>query len=122
MILKKAVVLGLMFVSPMLAQGRWAKKVWKVSSGFLMAASISDGVTSYGRFEGNPVLRGQDGRFGVKGFAIKGAIVGVSFLVERKLGEKHYKASSICNFALAGTMGWFAYHNTTIPKGDIYGR
>lgn len=66
------------------------------------------------------MLRGQDGRFGARGIALKGAIAGAAIAIEyaweRKRPEgRAYRISTVCNFATAATMGAFAYRNTTIP-------
>jgi hypothetical protein len=65
---------------------------YRVSIGLLVAASAGDAASSWGRLEGNPLLRNVNGRFHWKGAVVKGAltgtILGLQWLTMR--GEKDH--------------------------------
>ncbi len=117
---KIVAVVALLFflLRPAEAATKW-KKVWKFSAAVLGAANAADVHSSWGGYEGNPLLRGPDGRFGARGTAIKGGIItGIvvfEYLVTRKKGaeakEKVFKALAITNFALTGVFGGAAARN-----------
>lgn len=96
-----------------------SKKVWLVSVLALAAASAVDLHSSWGGLEANRTLAGPDGRFGVKGAALKvsfaSALVGVQWLA----GRKHpgtYKAGALVNFVMSGVYGGVAARNYGIKN------
>ena len=50
--------------------------VWEISIAAMVAGSVADAKTSWGLHELNPVLRGADGRFGMRAVEIKAAVTG----------------------------------------------
>src|SRR5262245_30977598 len=64
---------------------------WKVTSVALVAAVALDAHSSWGMQEQNPLLRGQNGRFGMRGVAIKALVAGgtltAQYLLLRKKPE-----------------------------------
>lgn len=90
------------------------KKIWKASVAILATASIVDATSSWNRVEANPILRGPDGRFGAKGFAIKGALAGSVVLGQyllMKKGQRIEKAATLTNFGMAAMLGGVAARN-----------
>jgi hypothetical protein len=100
-------------------KGRW----WKTSLAVLAAATAVDAHSSWGRLEANPALRGPNGRFGTKGLAIKGmvlgGVVGAQYFLLRNQ-PKAEKYAAITNFALSGVLAGVAVSNyqrhTGIPR------
>lgn len=71
---------------------------------FYTSASALDAWSSWGRLERNALLRGENGRFGAKGIAVKAGIVGGIWAANEILGRrlKIRKALIIMNCALGG--------------------
>ena len=93
-------------------------RLWVVSCLALIAATSFDSASSWGKYEGNPLLRSSDGRFGAKGLMIKSAIGGGS-LVPQILFHKHRKMErvfTIANFVQAGWYTGVGIHNIGIPQ------
>jgi len=87
---------------------------WRASVVTLLAATTADAHSSFGRLEANPLLRGRDGRFDLRGVAIKGGISGGAILVQYLLLRKHPRAegaASVANFVFAGALGGVAAYN-----------
>ena len=78
------------------------------------AAQTLDMHSSWGKYEANPLLRSPDGRFGVRGVAVKSSIavgsLGVQTLILRKW-PKARKAAVVINFAAAGAISVVAVRN-----------
>jgi hypothetical protein len=92
-------------------------RAWKRSLIPLAAAHALDMASSYGMRELNPVLAGQDGRFGARSMAIKGgiaaAIVGVEYLLVKKYPRTATVLSKL-NWSSSVVTGAFAVHNYAI--------
>jgi len=89
---------------------------WKISAVALTAGAALDVVSSWQQPEANPVYRGADGRFGGKGVAIKGIIIGgnlaLQYVVLKRTNWK--PAQKICiaaNWIAAGTQTGVAVRN-----------
>jgi hypothetical protein len=97
---------------------RKAKLVWKISIAALVTASAMDAATSMGKYEGNGLLRGSDGKFGGKGIALKAGIAGITLIPQLLLRnhENLRKPFTIANFAQAGMYSAIAIHNAGIAK------
>ena len=95
-------------------------KLWWASVAAMVAVSVLDTHSSWGRQELNPVLANGNGRFGGKAIAIKaalaGGIAGGQYLLLRNNHEAE-KYTAIGNFALAGVMGGVAARNYTNQHG-----
>ena len=105
--------LALLLVSIASAESR-AKKFWKWSITALVAGATMDVATSYGELEGNPLLRGKDGRLGARGAGIKFGIMGGALLGEALLVRKHPEAAlalGVANFGLGEVLGGLAVKN-----------
>lgn len=95
---------------------RRSKLVWRISVAALLAGTAMDAATSMGKYESNPLLRSADGKFGMKGIAIKGGLAGlivgpqIAFRDRRELRSKF----AIINFLEAGFFGGLAIHNAGI--------
>lgn len=89
-------------------------RMWKTSLAVMAAASAADLLTSIGKRELNPVLRGSDGRFGARGAAFKSALTGGAMLGQFLLIRKNPNAApyaAISNFGMAGVFTSAAIHN-----------
>lgn len=108
----KLIILAFVFLLPV--SGGW-KKAFKASLGALTAATVADTMSSYGKYELNPVLG--RGTFGAKQTAIKFSITGglvlVEYLVHRKT-DKFDKAFTVINFAGTGVLAAVAVRNTRL--------
>ena len=92
----------------------FGKSNYVVSVAALTAAHVADTHSSWGREELHPLLRSADGRFGVKGLAVKSSLVAghltVQTLILRKWPQAR-RAAAVLNFALAGIVGVIAVRN-----------
>jgi hypothetical protein len=94
--------------------GHGWKKAWIASVASLVTVNVLDARSSMGRYETNPLLQNSQGRFSVgRAIAVKSAASGGMILVQLLL--KREKASTIVNFAAAGTLGATAYRNSRVP-------
>lgn len=92
------------------SKGKW----WKLSAVALAVATSVDAHSSWGHLEANPALRGSNGRFGMKSFAIKGLITGGVLGAQYMMMRNHPKAeryAAITNFALSGAFAGVAGYN-----------
>jgi len=98
-------------------KGRW-HKLRKISEVVLIGSNIADAHSSWGQIEANPLLADSQGRFGVKGVVIKGAVVGGWIAIQRLLNRRgrHNKTFAIGNFAMAGVFGGVAAKNYKLPR------
>jgi hypothetical protein len=83
-------------------------KLWKVSAAVLASVTIADVQSSMGRYEANGLLAGRDGRFGKRGVALKGVLVGAAlgtqyFMLKKNPQGSAYAATA--NFAAAAVTG-----------------
>lgn len=93
-------------------------KVWIASTVALLAATSLDAASSWGKYEGNPLLRSSNGTFGAQGVSLKFAIAG-AMLAPQLLFRKNHRATkffTIANFAQAGMFTGVAIHNFGIPR------
>ncbi|MEZ5399409.1 MAG: hypothetical protein R2729_07045 [Bryobacteraceae bacterium] len=92
---------------------------WRASIGAVLAASAFDAHSSMHRFEANPLLRGTNGRFQMRGFAVKAAItsgaMGIQYLLLRK-SSRGERAAAFVNFGMAGGLSVVAAKNYSNPK------
>lgn len=98
-------------------KGRWSK-LRKISEIVLIGSNMADSHSSWGYMEANSLLANSQGRFGVRGVAVKGAIV-AGWLICQRLQNRHGKYDkefAIANFALAGGIGAVAVHNYRLPR------
>jgi hypothetical protein len=97
-------------------KARRAKMLWRVSMAAFVTATALDAATSVGKYESNPLLRSADGKFGMKGMAIKGGIAGAVLapqIAYRDHRELHSKFA-ILNFIETGFFAGLAIHNLGI--------
>ena len=93
-------------------------KLWVASSMLLLAATSLDAASSWGKYEENPFLRSNDGRFGAKGVSIKLSLSG-AMLLPQFLFRKNRTATklfTLSNFAEAGVYAGIAARNFGIPR------
>ncbi len=90
---------------------------WKLSLAPVAAGQALDIASSYNMRELNPLLAGQDGRFGMKGATIKigatAAILGIEYLIIRKRPSSSRILSKL-NWAAGFVTIGFAAHNFAI--------
>lgn len=89
-------------------------KLWWGSVAAVIAASSVDAHSSWGRQELNPVLRDSNGRFAVKGVALKAAIAGGVVAAQWFMMRRNPKAAkyaAVTNFGMASLFGYVAIHN-----------
>lgn len=85
------------------------------SVGALSAATSADYVSSIGKYEANPLMRGRDGRFSpVKGAIVKGGSAVALVYVERRMSTRSRRIAAIVNFALVGVFSAVAARNARI--------
>jgi hypothetical protein len=97
-----------------LEQRRSKGKLWKLSAVALAVATSVDAHSSWGHMEVNPALRGPNGRFGMRSFAIKGLITGGVLSAQYMMMRNHSKAeryAAVTNFALSGVFAGAAVYN-----------
>lgn len=90
------------------------RRLWKTSVAVLTAATLTDAASSWNRPEANGLLRGESGRFGYKGIAIKGALAGSTILFQHFLLKKSpgaARAAAWTNFTMAGGLAGAAAYN-----------
>ncbi len=93
-------------------------KAWVASTVALLAATSLDAASSWGKYEGNPLLRSSNGTFGAQGVSLKFAIAG-AMLAPQLLFRKNRRATkffTITNFAQAGMFTGIAIRNFGIPQ------
>jgi hypothetical protein len=95
---------------PLAAQDR----LWKASVATLGAAHASDVASSWGRGEANPVLRGGDGRFGVRGLVIKSLSAAAAIAPQWAMPPRYRSWMRWVNFGLAGVVIGVAARNYSI--------
>ena len=89
-------------------------KLWKISAAVLASVTIADVQSSMGRYESNPLLRSQDGRFNSRGVALKGLLVGAALGTQYLMLKKSPQGSAYAataNFAAAAVTGAVVVHN-----------
>jgi len=91
-----------------------SKTAWKASLAAVIAASVIDAQSSWGKQEANPLLANSAGRFGGRSVAIKGILTGAAlgtqwFMVRHKPEMRRY--ATLGNFGLAGIYAKVAAHN-----------
>lgn len=94
-----------------------AFRAWRRSLIPLVASQSLDIASSYGMRELNPVLAGSDGRFGVRGLAVKSSVVagvaGLEYLLVKKW-PRSARVLSKLNWSSAIVTSSFAVHNFAI--------
>jgi len=82
------------------------------------AASLADGISSWGRYESNPLLRSSDGRFGSRGATIKSGLFGFTLatsLAVRK-NRRWRKWAIVANVAAAAAYTGIAARNAIVTQ------
>ncbi|MBM3814598.1 MAG: hypothetical protein FJW20_23475 [Acidimicrobiia bacterium] len=101
-------------VHPRPGQEKPSTSFWKASLLTLAASGAADVHSSLGRRELNPMLRSADGRFGLRGIAIKslitGGAIGIQYLLVRKAPQSS-KYAAIANFGMSAMFTRVAVHN-----------
>jgi hypothetical protein len=80
----------------------------------LVAASVVDAKSSWGRRELNPMLADGSGRFGARGLGIKLGILGGAQVVQGMLVRRDRRAAApaaAVNCGVAGVLGYAVAHN-----------
>ena len=103
-----------------------SKTLWRSSVTALTVANVLDIHSSWGKYELNHALAGQDHRFGAQGALIKlgiqGGLIGTEYLIMRgHPSKKLYRAISYINFGAAAGFTGVAMHNYTIPQPQVMG-
>ena len=89
-------------------------RLWKTSLAVMAAASAADLLSSLGKRELNPLLRGSDGRFGTRGIAFKAGLTGGAMLSQILLVRKSSYATpyaTVANFGMTGLFTSATIHN-----------
>src|SRR6266545_1912132 len=92
------------------------KSLWRTSVAVLVAANVMDARSSWGKYELNPSLSGNNGRFGRQGALLKLGIVGGTFVLESWLlrhqhSARFYRRVALVNFGSAAVTGATAFRN-----------
>lgn len=92
---------------------------WQVSAGAVVVSSAADMTSSWGGLEANRLLRGRQGRFGMRGLIIKsamtGGIIGVEYLILRKRPQWRRKIV-LWNWVLSGVSVGVAVRNFKVRR------
>jgi hypothetical protein len=91
-----------------------ASKIYKWSVAALLAGSVADAGSSWGRLEANPALRNENGRFSSRGLVIKSSLVAGVLTAQTFLLRKDpnaMRAAAWTNFVLGGALGGVAAYN-----------
>lgn len=92
------------------------------SVAFMVGGVVMDASTSYGMYEGNPLMRSSNGRLGVRGIAIGAGVMGVALLAQRLCGKRSRKAFTKVNFAVGGFRTAVAARTIRMRwGGEVYG-
>jgi hypothetical protein len=96
-------------------------RAWKLSLLALAGATSADALSSWGKQEGNPLLRSSNGTFGLRGLAIKSGLTGVSFIPQyiMRNNPKAQKMFTVLNFAETAMFTALAVHNFSIPPVKV---
>ena len=112
-------LLLLCLLAPIAAAG---DRLYWGSVAFVVAGHTLDAVSSYGAYEGNPLMRSRDGRLGLRGIAIGTGIVGAMLLAQRLCGKRSRKAFVPVNFAVGGFRTGVAVRNFIVLRRRTYQR
>jgi hypothetical protein len=98
--------------------GRW-QKVYRWSVAALASGAANDAISSWGKYEANPLLRNTTGRFSGRGLAIKsgitvGSLIGTYLLVRRYPDAT--RTAAIANFATGALLHGTALRNWRMPR------
>ncbi len=95
--------------------------MWKLSAILAVSAAVADSHSSWGRLELNPLLRGANGRFGVRSVSLKalltGGSIGAQYLLLRR-NPKAEKYGTVTNFVMAGVLGAAAVNNYRLAANE----
>jgi hypothetical protein len=87
---------------------------WKVSAALLAGAMAADAGSSWRRLEANPLVAGGDGRFGWRGAALKGGVLGGVLAAQWLIGRRvpgTLEAFRWTNYTTAGALTGVAIRN-----------
>ena len=90
---------------------------WKWSLAAVAGSSAFDAESSWGQREFNPILAGQNSRFGIRGVVVKTAMLAPAYAVQIAFVRNHpryAKALSVVNFACAGVFTAVAVRNMKV--------
>jgi hypothetical protein len=87
----------------------------------LAVANVMDVRTSWGKYELNPNLAGNNGKFGREGALIKlgivsGMVVLESVVLRHKPSKRFYRGLALVNFGSASVTGATAIRNLGVPR------
>ena len=100
--------------APPLSDIHKPNRLWKTSIAVMAAASAIDLLSSLGKRELNPLLRGSDGRFGARGIVLKSALTGGALVSQVLMVRKNPRAAPyavVANIGVAGLFTSAAIHN-----------
>ena len=96
---------------------------WKASLGALVAASVVDVHSSWGKPESNPLLANGTGHFGARAVVLKAAVAGLAVGVQWAMVKRNPRSArylTISNAAMTAFYAGVAVHNYR-NKGDSNG-
>lgn len=96
---------------------RW-HTLWHVSQAMLVAGDAADAASSWGKVEGNPLVRSGQ-RFSYGSLAIKMVALGGGLAAQRYVLHKAPDKAPLfaaANLATAGMLGIVADHNMHVPR------
>jgi hypothetical protein len=96
-------------------------RAWKLSLLALAGATSADALSSWGKQEGNPLLRSSNGTFGLRGLTIKSGLTGASFIPQYMMrnNPKAQKTFTVLNFAETAMFTALAVHNFSISPVKV---
>jgi hypothetical protein len=93
------------------------RKFLRWSQAALVAGATADVASSWGAREGNPILRGNDGRLGSQGASIKLGMIAGGLTLQYIAFKRHPEAArsiAISNFVAASALGGLALRNARV--------
>lgn len=98
--------------------GDQGKRAWRWSAAALTVGGTLDIVSSYGKVELNPLWRSSNGRFGMRGTALRTGVIGGTLLLQRPLlrNPSNRRSITVANFVVGGLLTGLAVRNFGIGR------
>jgi hypothetical protein len=99
-----------------------SRRLWWTSVALVVAANVMDVLSSRGKMEANPLLRGQSGNFNtgravwVKSIATGGILAAEALMLRRSRNST--RGAAVVNIITAGVITGVAVRNLTIPRAE----
>jgi hypothetical protein len=108
--------------APAVPNKRYWKGVWIATWAAFVAVNVLDAHSSSGRYEANPLLRGNSGVFSPRRAVVVKSAAGGGFfalqcwLARKNPGENHYKTFAVATAAATGALAAVSVRNYGVAK------